>query len=72
MTIIELKVSYIARSFDSGNLTIKSIIILSYSKSRTGINYIYLYLVYLADLFYWHWIYSLIYYSTYIYNFGTI
>ena len=52
ITIIKLKVSYIARSIKGSNLTIKSIIISSYSNSSTGANYIYLYLVYRAALFY--------------------
>ena len=38
ITIIKLKVSYIAGSFNSSNLTIMSIIILFYSESRTSIN----------------------------------
>ena len=70
MTIIKLKVSYVAGSFNSSSLTIKSIVILSYSDSGTGVNYICLYLVYLIDLFYWQYIYSLIYCLIYVQSFS--
>ena len=52
ITIIALYTSVIIRSLDFSNLVIKSIIISSYSVFSTGANYIFLYNLYLADLFY--------------------
>ena len=72
MTMIELKVSYVAGSFNSGSLTIKSIVISSYSDSGTGANCICLYLACLADLFCWYWIHSLIYCSTRARSLGAV
>ena len=51
-TIIVLYTSTIIRSLDFSNLVIKSIIILFYSALGIGKNYISLYSLYLANLFY--------------------
>ena len=51
ITIIVLYTSTVIRSLDFGNLVIKSIITLSYSVFSTGANCIFLYSLYLADLF---------------------
>ena len=52
ITIIILYTSTIIKFLDFSNLVIKSIIILSYSVFSIGTNYIFLYSLYLANLFY--------------------
>ena len=52
ITIIILYTSTIIRSLDFSNLVIKSIITSSYGVFSTGVNCIFLYSLYLADLFY--------------------
>ena len=52
ITIIVLYTSAIIESLDLSNLVIKFIIISSYSIFGIDVNYIFLYSLYLADLFY--------------------
>ena len=52
ITIIVLYISIIIRSLDFSNLVIKSIIILFYNIFNIDTNYIFLYSLYLTDLFY--------------------
>ena len=51
MTMIASYTSAVVRSLDFGNLVIKSIIISSHGVFGTGANCIFLYSLYLADLF---------------------
>ena len=52
MTIIVLYTSAIIKSLDFSNLVMKSIVTLSYSVFSTSANCIFLYSLYLTDLFY--------------------
>ncbi len=51
ITIIKSKISFVTRSLNFNILIIKSIITSFYNISRTGVNYIYLYLAWRIDLF---------------------